>query len=111
MQAILADVRRRNAEAVEAAQAHKEVLAERDAAVADARRIEDEINDVEEEKALLAAALDDVMHGVYIERRMRQAEADAAQLEVRRWYPVGLFCWIAVPRWLVGFQAVAGCVL
>ena len=84
MQALLAAVRRLNAEAVESAQQDAQVSAERDAAVADASRLRDDIQKVEEEKANLAAALDAVMDGAQIEKRTARAKADAAQREVRR---------------------------
>ena len=83
-------MRRLNAEAVEAAQQEAQLLAEEDAAVAEASGIQDAINKVEEEKSGLAAALDDVMHGAYYERRIARAKAEAAKREVRRWSSVGV---------------------
>lgn len=85
VQALLADVRRFNAEALVSAQQNAKVLAKRDAAVANASRLRDDVHKIEEEKSNLAAALDAVMDGAQIERRTARAKADVAQREVRYW--------------------------
>jgi len=110
VQAVLAEVRRLNAEAVEAAQQEAQLLAERDAAIADASQIQDDINKIEEEKAGLAAALDDVMHGAYYERGMARAKAKAAEREVRQCFSVGVFCRAAAAHQSGGAPCLAGSV-
>ena len=98
MQALLADVRRLNAEAVKVAQQHAQASAERDAATAEASRIQADVDNVKQETALLAAALDAVMEGAQIERRTAHAAANAAQREVR----LRCFCTTAAPCTSVG---------
>jgi len=80
---LLAEIQRLKAEAAEAARRHEHVLAQRDAALADAGRLSKRRQRTEASRKRFAAALDDVVEGVYYERRAACEKADVAEREVR----------------------------
>ena len=82
VQTLLAEIQRLKAEAAEAAQQRDDISAERDAAVADACRLHRKYRDAALGKKRLAAALDDVIEGVYYERRAAHANAESSKREV-----------------------------
>jgi len=80
---LLAEIQRLNAEAAEAAQQRDCISAERDAAVANVRRLRRKNHAAAGEKELLTVALDDVIQGVYHDRRAARANAESSKCEVR----------------------------
>ena len=87
-QALLADVRRLNAEAVVSVQQNAQVLAKRDAAIANASRIQADVRDVEEQHTD-PAALHAGMDCANCEPHGAKPNAAAAEHEVRPCWSLG----------------------
>ena len=98
---LLAEVQRLKAETAEAARQLDCTSAERDAAVADARRLRRKYHAAAVRKQRLAVALDDTIQGVYYERRAAGANAESSKREVRAPKPPrlnGRWCLFACAR-------------